>query len=210
MDKTGLKIKLQNKLNELEENATLRKVNSYYTCKEYKTENKLNLSYNFEHIENSEELIEWLSDKYFKPIAKYVLNNDFNVKLISLSVSQYYCDEAEDAVHLSFDFSDKDDFDPKYISSKDNIFYYDDNDDDEYDGSFNITKIIDINFFGQEYGGFYPDNDENWIRLMSEYCSGDYDNDGETQLPTPIFYAKLDKDGEVKVKFIGKIIKILS
>lgn len=185
------------KIDELEKKYKGKKKNASADSKKY-----FDIFNKIENASSSEEMLNLIVNEYFLPIAKFAFEQNVGVREAFLSVAQYWNDEATDAVHLAVQFSNKNFISWEDLNSSDNAF----------DGNYNGPgdKLYDIamdqvhNF---DYG-FYPDNYENFIMYMSEFCKPGSQEYGFVQNYEPLVIA-FEQNGEVKVKIITDKVKLL-
>lgn len=186
------------KIDELEEKFKNKKKNASVYSRKYQEDmfNKI------ENVSSSEEMLNLIVNEYFLPIAKFAFEQNVGVKEAFLSVAQYWNDEADDAVHLAVQFSNKNFTSWEDLNSSDNAF------DNNYDGPgdklYNIA-MKQVHNFGY---GFYPDNHENFIMHMSEFCKPGSQEYDFVQNYEPLVIA-FEHNGEVKVKIITDKVKLL-
>lgn len=151
-------------------------------------------------------------EEWFLPVARLLLKEYPTIHCVVVSLAQYWNDEANDAVHVSFIPSSVPfEFWEELFSSK-NKFYSEDSENFSLPKSDGSTGYVSFYSLSRRAIGFNPQlsNDETFISIFERYCKEGCGQDMRTQESYQPYLIVSRNGDDIKVRDLGDLVRIWS
>lgn len=157
-----------------------------------------------------EETKKQVIEEWFLPVAKLLLKEYPSTNCVVVTLAQYWNDEADDAVHVSFIPSSVPFESWDGLFSDKNQFYSEESQDFSLPKPDGSTEYVSFYGLSQRAIGFNPylSNDESFISIFERYCKERCSQEMHTQEAyQPYLIVSRDGD-EIKIRDLGDLVRV--